>query len=591
MKIRAQIEEKYKWDLSAIVADESAFETRLAAVSGRVGDLGKYRGKLGDADALLKLFKESDALSLEIESLYSFAHMRLDENTKDTTAQGRRERVLSVHMRFSSENAFLEPELSALPETTLQAFIADKRFSAWDRYLKGILRQKAHILSEAEEKLLAESSQALQSFHTAFTLFDNADITFEDVTDEKGEKRKLSHASYASFLQSPKQSVRKEAFEKYYASYKKCINTVSAIYAGNVAKDCFHQRARKFGSCLEMALFYEDVEPKVYENLIKCVSDNLAPMHDYIRLRKELLGVPELHMYDLHVPVVEDAGMKLSYDDAYALCAKALGVLGEEYITTFWRAHDERWIDVYENEGKRSGAYSTSVYNVHPYALLNYEETTHDVFTIAHEMGHSMHSFYSNANQPYAKADYTIFVAEVASTVNETLLLKYLLKNESDEKTRKFLLSYYLDMFRTTMYRQTMFSEFEAIAHGMCEKNEPLNVESLSSVYYELNKKYYGDGVISDEDIRYEWARIPHFYTSFYVYKYATGLISAVNIANRILEEGQPAVEDYFKFLKGGRSLSPVELLKLAGVDLLTETPFRFAAKEVSDTLAALKKL
>ena len=589
MKERELIEERYKWDLSAIVSDAESFESRLRAVTGRVGDLAKYRGKLGDRASLLALLRESDALSLELESLYSYAHMKLDENTRDTEAQGCRERVLSVYMRFSSENAFIEPELSALPEEKLRSFIADPEFSDYDRYLGSILRQKAHILSEAEEKLLAESSQTLESFQTAFTLFDNADITFEDVKDETGKKRKLSHASYAAFLQSPKQSVRREAFEKYYASYKKCINTVAAIYAGSVAKDCFLQRARGFGSCLEMALFYEDVEPKVYENLIRCVSDHLAPMHDYIRLRKELLGVPELHMYDLHVPVVADAGMKLSYDEAYELCAEALSVLGEEYIGTFRRAHDERWIDVYENEGKRSGAYSTAVYGIHPYALLNYEETTHDVFTIAHEMGHSMHSYYSSANQPYAKADYTIFVAEVASTVNETLLLKYLLKKESDAGTRRYLLSYYLDMFRTTMYRQTMFSEFEAIAHGMCERNEPLNVESLSSVYYDLNVKYYGDGVISDEDIRYEWARIPHFYRSFYVYKYATGLVAAVNIANRILTEGRPAVEDYFRFLKGGRSASPVELLKLAGVDLLTEAPFAFAAKEVSDTLAALK--
>ena len=591
MKIRSEIREKYKWDLSALVTDEASFERRLQDASARLGDLVKYRGKLGDAESLLALFRESDALSLELETLYAFAHMRLDENTKDAAAQGRRDRVLSAYMRYSSENAFIEPELSALSEERLEVFLADARFADYDVILKGVLRRKAHILSEPEEKLLAESAQTLESFHTAFTLFDNADIAFEDVTDENGNKQKLSHASYAAFLQNPSQAVRKDAFEKYYASYKKFINTVSAIYAGNVAKDCFLQRARKFGSCLEMALFYEDVEPEVYDNLIRCVSENLAPMHDYIRLRKKLLGLDELHMYDLYLPVVEDAGMKMDYEAAYDLCERALAVLGEEYLSTFRRARRERWIDVYENEGKRSGAYSTAVYGVHPFALLNYEQTTHDVFTIAHEMGHSMHSFYSNANQPYAKADYTIFVAEVASTVNETLLLKYLLAQNTDLKTRKFLLAYYLDMFRTTMYRQTMFSEFEAIAHKMCREGEPLNVESLSEVYFDLNKKYYGEGVISDEDIRYEWARIPHFYRSFYVYKYATGLIAAVNIAHRILTEGDSAVRDYLEFLKGGCSLPPVQLLKLAGVDLLADDPFRFAAKEVADTLAELSAL
>ena len=296
-------------------------------------------------------------------------------------------------------------------------------------------------------------------------------------------------------------------------------------------------------------------------------------------------------MYDLYVPVVKDGGLKLEYEAAYDLCEQALAVLGEEYLTTFRRARRERWIDVYETEGKRAGAYSTAVYDVHPYALLNHELTTHDVFTIAHEMGHSMHSFYSNNNQPYAKADYTIFVAEVASTCNEVLLLKYLLAHTEDRETKKFLLAYYLDMFRTTVYRQTMFSEFEAVAHDMCEHAQPLNVESLSKAYYDLNVKYYGDGVISDDDIRYEWARIPHFYTGFYVYKYATGLISAVNIAARILEKGQPAVDDYFRFLKGGSSRTPVELLKLAGVDLLSEAPYELAAREVSDTLAALSAL
>lgn len=356
-------------------------------------------------------------------------------------------------------------------------------------------------------------------------------------------------------------------------------------------KDCFYQRARKFSSCLEQALFYEEVEPEVYENLIRSVSKTLGPVHEYVRLRKKLLGLSEQHMYDLYVPIAEDGGLKLGYEEAYDLCEKALSVLGEEYIGLFHRAREERWIDVYETPGKRSGAYSTSVYGVHPYALLNYEETTHDVFTIAHEMGHALHSYYSNEAQPYAKSGYTIFVAEVASTCNEVLTLSYLLERETDPKMRKFLLSYYLDMFRTTVYRQTMFSEFEAKAHELCENGTPLTAENLSELYLDLNVKYYGDGVISDDDIRYEWARIPHFYTSFYVYKYATGMIAAVNIARQIQREGAPAVEEYKRFLKGGCSATPVELLKVAGVDLLSDAPYELAAEEVQKALSELASL
>ena len=386
-------------------------------------------------------------------------------------------------------------------------------------------------------------------------------------------------------------ALRKKTFKKYYNAYVSLINTISSTYYGSVKKNVFIAKARKYDSALNMALTNEDVDKSVYLNLINSVEKALPSLHEYMAEKKRLLGFKKMYMYDVYVPVVEGAELKLEYEKAYDLVVEGLSVLGEEYKQLLLKAKNERWIDVYEKKGKRSGAYSVAVYDTHPYVLLNYQKTTHDVFTIAHEMGHSIHSYFSNRTQCYAKADYTIFVAEVASTVNEVLLLKHLLSTEKDKKLKKYLLSYLLEMIRTTLFRQTQFSEFEYFAHSMVEKGEPLTKENMCKEYLRLNKKYYGKAVESEGEIQYEWARIPHFYRAFYVYKYATGIISALAISERILTEGQKAVDDYFKFLSSGGSASPVELLKIAGVDLTTEKPFLSAFKVFDDTMREFKNI
>ncbi len=397
---------------------------------------------------------------------------------------------------------------------------------------------------------------------------------------------------YGLLLQSEDRSVREKAFKAYYGAYISLSNTIAATYIGNVNKDVFLAKVRKYDSCLEQALANEDVPLEVYENLLKCVRDGLPLMHRYIYDRKKAFGLDELRMYDIYAPLVKNSDLTLDYEEAFKLVKKGLAPLGEDYGKLLQTAHDEGWIDVEETDGKRSGAYSIGVYAIsHPYVLLNYQPTVHDVFTIAHELGHAMHSYKSAAAQPKAKADYKIFVAEVASTVNEVLLLKYLLKNTENKDLKKYLCSYYMDMIRTTLFRQTMLAEFEYIAHDAAEKGVPLTKDFLNSKYLELNKVYYGDGIVSDDEIAYEWARIPHFYTSFYVYKYATGIISAISIAEGIYNEGDKAVEDYFKFLSSGGSDSPVELLKLAGVDLTKKDAFEAAMKSFEETLEEFERI
>ncbi|MBQ9710483.1 MAG: oligoendopeptidase F, partial [Clostridia bacterium] len=441
------------------------------------------------------------------------------------------------------------------------------------------------------EQLLALGGRVYGGFKEIFGMLDNADMTFGEI-EVDGEKVKLSHGMYSVLLANKDQKVREAAFKTYYKSYISHINTLAQIYIGNVNKDIFISKARKHEGCLAAALSNEDVDVAVYNNLLEAVEKGLPIMHDYVRARKQTLGVDELHMYDLHVPIVEGAELKLDFEKAYDLVKEGLAPLGKDYVALLERAKAERWIDVEETVGKRSGAYSIGVYGLnHPFVLLNYQQTTHDVFTIAHELGHAMHTYHSNKAQPQAKADYKIFVAEVASTVNEVLLLKHILKTCTDVKLKKYLLSYYMDMIRTTLFRQTMFAEFEYIAHSQAESGNPLTKDNMNATYMELNKKYYGDGVIHDDEIAYEWARIPHFYRAFYVYKYATGIISAISIAERIYSEGEPAVKDYFKFLSSGGSNSPVELLKLAGVDLTKKTAFEAAMKSFKSTLEEFNKL
>lgn len=577
------MEKIYKWATEDIFSSDNEWNKTFEEVSKKI-DFSTYRGKLGNAEDFLSCMKEQEQVGRIVEKLSVYAMMKHDENTKDALYDSMVSKITSLGAKIGEKTAFIMPELTALSESTLQSFIDNEKLKEYDYFLKGILKEKEHVLSENEEKLLALSSETLSSFRDIFTKIDNADLPLGEVLHGK-ERIPLSHGYYGVIMHGEDRKLRKKTFDKYYGAYISLINTISATYYGNVKKGVFMAKARKHPSSLDRALFNEDVPRVVYDNLIETVSDALPTLHKYIVQKKKALGVKKMYMYDMYVPTVEGAELKLEYEDAYNLVVEGLKPLGEEYRELLLRAKNERWIDVYESDGKRSGAYSVAVYDTHPYVLLNYQKTTHDVFTIAHEMGHSIHSYFSNRTQPYAKADYRIFVAEVASTVNEVLLIRYMLNTEKDKKLKKYLLSYLLEMIRTTLFRQTQFAEFEQFAHETVEKGEPLTKENLSEEYLRLNKKYYGKAVVSEGNIKYEWARIPHFYRAFYVYKYATGIISALAIADRILTEGQSAVDDYFKFLSSGGSDSPVELLKIAGVDLTDKKPFVSAFEVFKKTL------
>lgn len=587
---RSEIPEKYKWNSADIFATPAEWEDTFKKLSKDYKQLAEFQGKLGDRDTLLKFLRLSDEIEKVMEKLYCYAHMCYDEDSQDAEKQARYARVYGLLTEYSTVLSFVSPELSALPDEQLKALIADSDFSDYDVMLSNVLRGKAHILSKDEERLLAGVGAFSEQFHEVFNRLDSGDIKFDKITVD-GKVVQLGHGTYSMLLQNPDQNVRKLAFETYYKAYIEKINTLAGLYEGSVKADWFYAQAKKFNSTMEQALFAEQVDKAVYDNLIKCMHGSFKPLHKYIALRKKLMGVETLNMYDLYVSIFEDANIACEYEEACELVLKGLAPLGEDYLEVVRHAFANRWIDVHETPTKRSGAYSMGVSGVHPFMLLNYQKTTHDIFTIAHEMGHSMHSYYSEKGQPFAKAGYKIFVAEVASTCNEVLLLKYLLKTETDVKLKKYLLQYYLDMLRTTMYRQAMFAEFEQISHDLVEKGQPLTADVMCQKYLELNKMYYGDAVHHNDEIKYEWARIPHFYRAFYVYKYATGIISAVCIAEKILNEGESAVKNYKKFLSLGGSMDPVAELKVAGVDLTSEEPFKIVTKSFEDTLAELEKL
>lgn len=583
---RSEVDKKYLWSLEDIYSDDRLWEKDCKELEKQADFPLAYRGKLTDKNKLLELLKKSDEYEIRLEKLYSYAKMRLDQDSSDDHYSALTDRGEALFVKYSSACSFINPELCAADESYIRALIEDPAFSDYEYMLKGILRKKKHTLSEKEEKLLSLSRAPLSMFQTAFGKIDNVDVKLGSVK-AGGKKIKLTHGAYSQLLQNPDQNVRRAAFNTYYKGYESLLNTIAAVYAGSVKADVFMARARGYKDCLSAAMFNENVPECVYTNLIESVNDNCRYVHEYVAYRKRALGVERLNMYDMYVPIVEGAEMSLPFEEAFELVKKGLAVLGDEYVSLLQKAKDERWMDVYETENKRSGAYSWGSYSTKPYVLLNYSATMHDIFTIAHELGHSMHSYYSNHTQPYSKSGYAIFVAEVASTVNEVLLLKYLLKTTSDKKTRKYLLSYYLDMFRTTLFRQTMFAEFEKISHDMEQKGKPLTPGALSAAYLKLNKKYYGAAVTHNKPISYEWARIPHFYNAFYVYKYATGITAAVNIAAGILQD--PCnIEKYKRFLSAGGSDSPYEILKIAGVDLAERKPFDAAMREFKQSLDML---
>ncbi len=589
---RKDIAQNLKWNTADIFPSDEAWEKEYKAFEEKYSnfDFEEYKGKLRDKESLLACLEMQDVLSRRVEKLYLYAHLRHDEDMRIARYTSANATVMGLISKIFAQLSYIEPELTGLEDSVLQSFIADPDFAAYEYKLRKIAASKAHVLSEAEEKLLTLGSDVMGDFQSVFSMLNNANLNLPTATlDEK--ETQMSHGLYGVALHAKSAEERKEWFEKYYEAYDKLIDTISQTYASNVKKDVFYKTVRKYDSCMAMAMDGEDVSPIVYENLVEAVHGALPIMHDYISTRKQTLGLKEQHMYDIFLPLVENADIKLPFEEAYQLIVEGLAPLGEGYQDLLRKGRKEGWIDVCENDGKRCGAYSAGVYDTHPYVLLNYQETTNDIFTIAHEMGHAIHTYKSNEAQPYAKADYTIFLAEIASTVNEVLLLKHLYKKSEDKNLKKYLLSYYMDTIRTTLFRQTQFAEFEQISHARAETGEALTKESLNEVYYDLNKKYYGDGIIHDSQIAYEWARIPHFYNAFYVYKYATGIISAISIVKRILTEGESAVKDYFTFLSSGGCTDPVSILKKAGVDLTEKAPFEAAMQEFADTLREFKSL
>lgn len=590
---RQDIDSKFKWKLEDIYSDSSLWEQDFKKVKELAEQIKGLQGKLAEsAQRLLECFKKSDELLSLNDKVFVYARMKRDENNGDAAYQALTERASSLATEVFAAISYIVPEMLSIPEETLLSYVnSDKELSVYMFSIKENLRQKEHILSEKEEHILAMSAEISDTAGDVFTMFNNADIKFPYIKDEEGEEIEVTKGRYIAFLESKDRRVRKDAFEAVYSSYKKMKNTLAASLTGNVKKNRFYSLVRKYPSALEASLDNDNISVDVYTTLIDTVSKNLPLLDRYLKLRKKVLKLDELHMYDLYVPMVEEFDKKIPYEEARTIVAEALKPLGEEYVGYLQKGMNSAWIDVYENEGKTSGAYAWGAYKTHPYVLLNYQDKINDVFTLAHEMGHALHSYYTNMTQPYVYSEYKIFVAEVASTVNESLLMRYLLPRASSKQEKAYLLNHYLEEFRGTVFRQVMFAEYEKIIHEKVEQGEALNAQELSDIYYGLNKKYFGEAVTVDEDIAMEWSRIPHFYSSFYVYKYATGFSSATAIAEKILTEGKPAVDKYLQFLKSGGSNYPLELLKIAGVDLSTPQPIQDALNVFEKTLDELEEL
>ena len=591
---RSETDKKYTWRLEDIYPDVAAWREEYAEALKVAEEIEGYKGKIGESSAnMLAVFKLDDKLTNLLDRIYCYAHQLYDQDTANPESQALSGEAENIMVKTGELLSFISPEMLTIDDAVVDRYMSEcEELKLYAKKWEYISRRKPHVLSPDMEAVLASAEDVLGGPKKVFGMFNNADVRFGTIKDENGEDVTLTHGRYGIFIRSNDRRVRKDAFTRMHGAYKNFENTIAANYESLVKGDMFSAKVRKYNSSIESYLFDGNIPISVYDNLIDTIHEGLPLMHRYVKLRKKALGVDELHMYDVYTPMVKDFDMHISFEEAKEIVKKGVAPLGKDYIELLDKGFNGGWIDVYENVGKRSGAYSISVFGLpHPYVLLNYQPTTSNVFTLAHELGHAMHSYHSERAQPQEKSDYKIFVAEVASTVNEVLLVKYLLKHTEDPKVKKYLLSYYMDTLKGTLFRQTQFAEFEFMAHDMAEKGQPLTKDVLNDAYLALNRKYYGRSVVSDPEIAYEWARIPHFYRSFYVYKYATGIISAVSIAERIYSEGAPAVEDYFRFLSSGGSDSPVELLKLAGVDLTKPDAFAAAMASFKSALEQFEAL
>ena len=577
---RDQVPEHLTWNLNSIYTTNHDWEAEFADVSARVPELSKFDGKLqASPEALAEALLARDSVIVLIEKLYVYASMRKDQDTSDDLYKGMYQRVRSLWIKCSDTTSYIQPQILKIPKSTLKGWVeGSETWKLYRREIDELIRQKKHRLPEAQEALMAKAQELFDAGDSAYSALTESDMEYPPFLDDTGKSYQLTDANYGVMLDSPDRSVRRGAFQTMMGTHGKYANTHAATYGANVKADIFRKDARGYKSCREMALFDINLPVTVYDSLIQTVHANLPKLHRYLAMRKSKLGLSELHPYDLYCPLVADVDFNLSFNDACELVLKAVAPLGDEYVSTLRNGLlERRWADVLPNKGKANGAYSGGAYLTDPFMLLNWQETLDAIYTLIHEAGHSMHSWFTRRHQPMQHGDYTLFVAEVASTCNEALLTAHLLETHSDVNIRKYVLNHAMEGIRTTLYRQTLFAEFEMLAHDAAERGEPLTPKFLGDLHLDLNRKYYGAEVIIDDVLRHEWSRIPHFYRSFYVYQYATGISAANALAKQILAEGQPAVDRYLGFLKSGSSKDSLDLLRGAGVDLSTPRPIQEA--------------
>lgn len=590
--VRSEADPKYTWALEDVYSNNDVWKADLEKARALPAQLAAYKGHLGDsAQKLLEFLQLGDDISVLFDALYGYAQRRSDEDTANSLYQGMTSQAMSAMVAVDAASSFETPELLAIPDDKLEQFYQEEpALETYRLALTRIRSKRAHILSDAEEKLLAAAGEMSQAPDSVYSVFADADLKFPSATDKDGNSHPVTHGTYIPLMHSADRVLRKSAFASLYSVYGQFRNTAAALLSAQVKQLKFYADARKYDSTLQASLDGNYVPTEVYTNLISAVHENMAPMYRYVDLRRKLLGVDELHMYDLYTPIVSDVDVNIPYEEAKQTVYDALACMGDDYRAILKEGFDNRWIDVYENVGKCSGAYSAGL-RKHPYVLLNYSGTLDSMFTLAHEMGHAIHSYLSNEHQPVAYSNYSIFVAEVASTCNEALLMQHLLKTTKDKKRRAYLINYFLEQFRTTLYRQTMFAEFELEINRRNERGESLTAESLNALYHELNHQYFGDDIVIDKEIDLEWARIPHFYYDYYVYQYATGYSAAIALSRRILKEGAPAVKDYIHFLSGGCSTDPISLLRGAGVDMASTAPIHDALQLFDELITEMEQL
>jgi oligoendopeptidase F len=590
---RSEIPPAYTWNLESIYPSDDDWEREAQALQRRLPELEALKGTLAQSgQALLTVLRKRDELFEKLGRLVAYAHMRRDEDTTNSTYQGMADRAMQLQVRATTAAAYIEPEILALPQAMLDRFLREvPGLELYRHQLDDLNRMRPHVRSAEIEAVLAATGEIAGAPGTIFTMIDNADLSLPIIKNEAGEEVQLTQGNYLVFIRSTDRRVRREAFEGLHGTFLKQRNTIATTLSSQVKADIFYTQQRAYASCRERALAVDNIPTSVYDNLVETVSEHIPLLNRYMKLRKRALQLDELHMYDLYVPIVKEVQKEISYEQAREAVVNALAPLGEDYISTLRQGFQQRWIDVYETPGKASGAYSSGAYGTHPFILMNFQANRDGMYTLAHELGHSMHSFYTRAYQPYQYGDYTTFVAEVASTLNEGLMTEYLLKTTPDRALRLAILNHSLEDFRGTLFRQTMFAEFEQRVHTLAEQGEPLTADSLSATYRALNEKYYGADVTIDDLIDIEWARIPHFYYNFYVYQYATGISAASALVQQILREGKPAVERYLKFLRCGSSDYSIELLKKAGVDMTSPEPVRQALSMFESHLAQMEEL